>query len=126
LNQWWFSAVDTGANITTVSYAITLNGVNAQTIVSGLVTSQSYDPATGQIGPAYYLISGPSGFVDLLPGWNSPTHTLTVTGDITSAATPTAFFKGNFTFFNVVPEPTSVAALSIGALGLLIRRRRTK
>jgi hypothetical protein len=126
LNQWWFSAVDTTANLTTISYSITLNGVNANTTVAGLVTAQSYDPVSGQIGPQYYLIGGPSGFVDALPGWNGATHTLTVTDDLTAFGTPTAFFKGNFTFFNVVPEPTGVAALSIGALGLLIRRRKSK
>jgi len=126
LNQWWFSAIDTGANITTVSYAITLNGVNLNTIVAGLVTAQSFNPATGQVGPGYYLIDSTSGFVDLMPGWNPVTHTLTVTEDISAASTPTAFFKGNFTFFNVVPEPTGVAALAVGALGLLIRRRKSK
>jgi len=125
LNQWWFSAIDTSGNISTVSYSITLNGVNAGTAVTGLVTSQAYDPATGIVGPSYYLIDGTGGFVDLMPGWNPVTHTLTVTEDISTALTSTAFFKGNFTFFNVVPEPTPVAALAIGALGLLIRRRKS-
>jgi hypothetical protein len=126
LNQWWFSVIDTGADISTVSYAITLNGVTANTLVAGLVTSQSYDPVSGQVGPGYYLIDSTSGFVDLMSGWNPVTHTLTVTEDISASTTPTAFFKGNFTFFNVVPEPTGVAALAIGALGLLIRRRKSK
>jgi hypothetical protein len=126
LNQWWFSVVDTGANISTVSYAITLNGVSSQTAVTDLVTAQAFDPATGQVGPSYYLVDGSGGYVDLMPGWNPVTHTLTVTEDISLSTTPTAFFKGNFTFFNVVPEPTGVAALAIGALGLLVRRRKSK
>jgi len=117
LNQWWFSVADT-SNITTVSYSITINGITPLTTVTGLVTGWSY--SGGVVGPTNYITTP----IAMLAGAGPSSRTFTFTEDITSAATTTAFFKGNFQFTNVVPEPTGVAALAVGALGLLIRRRR--
>lgn len=132
LNQWWFSVTDT-VPITTVTYSITVNDINASTVVSGLITGQSYNSGTSVVGPQYYIITPIFTNVELYTGSNASTQTLTFTENITGSIdlntggpAMTAFFKGNFQFANVVPEPTGVAALAIGALGLLIRRRRTK
>jgi hypothetical protein len=125
LNQWWFSVTDT-ADITTVSYSITVNDVDANTQMTGLILAQSYNSATGVVGPQFYLIDPLFSNVETNPGWNPITDTLTITEDITGAFSTTAFFKGNIQFSEAVPEPTGVAALAVGALGLLIRRRRSK
>jgi len=122
LNQWWFSAVDTGGTLTTVTYDITVTGITPLTYVSGLVTGWTYDPSTGIVGPTNYITDFIGGFA----GPGGTTRTFSFTEDITADMTSTAFFKGNFQFTDVVPEPTGVAALAIGALGLLIRRRRAK
>jgi len=132
LNQWWFSAVD-NVPLTTVTYGITVNDINASTIVTGLIEAQSYVPATGVVGPQFYAITPIFYNVEAYTGSTASTQTVWFTENVTGAIDPntgglatTAFFKGNFQFANVVPEPTGVAALAIGALGLLIRRRRSK
>jgi len=119
LNQWWFSAIDTGGTLTTVTYDITVTGITPLTYVSGLVTGWAYNMTTGVVGPQNYITSFYNGFA----GPGPSTRTFAFTEDITSANTSTAFFKGNFQLTDVVPEPTGIAALAIGALGLLIRRR---
>jgi hypothetical protein len=125
LNQWWFSVVDS-SDITTVSYSITVTGVTSKTNVSGLVSGWSYNSTTGAVGSTAYIMTPINDNVETLTGSHAFTQTLTFTENIANADTKTAFFKGNFQLTNVVPEPTGVAALAIGALGLLIRRRRTK
>jgi len=127
LNQWWFSVGDTSA-INSVTYSVTVSDINASTLATGLITGQSYDPTTGVVGPQYYIITPFFFNVETLTGSTASTQTLNFTEVIATSGmgATTAFFKGNFQFTNVVPEPTGVAALSIGALGLLIRRRKSK
>ena len=138
LNQWWFSVADS-SDITSVTYQITLSGITSKTKVQGEITGQTY--IKGVIGPGMYSNTGNFNFnVDAATGSHAFTQTLDFTEYLTTGtdtdfdtyagaggpfATKSAFYKGNFTFFNVVPEPTSVAALAIGALGLVIRRRRS-
>jgi hypothetical protein len=140
INQWWFSAVDT-TDLTSVTYQITLTGITSKTKVQGEIQGQTYNSKTGVIGPAMYSNTGNFAFnVDAATGSNAITQTLDFTEYLSNGSntqfntfagaggpfnTMTAFYKANFTFTNVVPEPTGVAALAIGALGLLIRRRRS-
>jgi hypothetical protein len=138
LNQWWFSVTDTGADITSVSYSITLTGINATTKVSGLIMGYNY--VSGTAGKTVYTNTQDFGFnVEAATGSHAYTQTLDFTEYLSTGTntdfntyaasdinSKTAFYKANFQFTNVVPEPTGVAALSIGALGLLIRRRRSK
>jgi len=126
LNQWWFSVTDAAGPITSVTYSITLSGITASTVVTGLVEGQSFNPTTGAVGPGFYIISGIGTNVEAYTGSTAYRQTISFTENISASSTSTAFFKGNFQFANVVPEPTGIAALSIGALGLLIRRRRSK
>jgi len=127
LNQWWFSAVDTSGSLTTVTYSITISGITAASTVSGLITGWSFDSATGVVGPSNYDTDAFYHNIDLWTSSSASTQTLSFTENVTAPPTgsPTAFFKGNFQFTNLVPEPTGVAVLAIGALGLLVRRRRS-
>jgi len=126
LNQWWFSAVDTSGNLSTVQYSITLSGITANSTISGLITGWSFDSATGVVGATNYDTDAFYHNIDLWTNSSASTQTLTFTENVTTpGGSPTAFFKGNFQVTNLVPEPTGVAVLAIGALGLLVRRRRT-
>jgi len=141
LNQWWFSVVDS-SDITSVTYSITLSGITTHTKIQNEIMGYSYDGLPGGVGPQLYTNTGNFTFnIDVATGSTASTQTLNFTEFLTTGtntdfdryALPggpfsvnTAFFKANFTVLQVVPEPTGIAALTVGALGLLIRRRRTK
>jgi len=126
LNQWWFS-VASSSNISTVTYSVTLSGINANSAVSGLITAWNYNSTTGVVGPTNYLAS-PIFItsIDAYTGSTASTQTLNFVENISTVTSETAFFEGNLQFRNIgpVPEPSGIAAMSLGALGLLIRRRR--
>jgi len=147
LNQWWFSATGT-SDLTSVTYAITVTGITAKTKVSGEIMGFSYTGSTK--GSTIYSNSGNFSFnLETATGSHAFTQTLDFTeflgtgtntdfntyGDSYTSkgvligphawSTETAFYEGNFQFTNVVPEPSGVAAVAVGALGLLIRRRRS-
>jgi len=144
LNQWWFADVDS-TNITSVTYQMTVSDLTAISAVSFEVTVMPYtpqknNPGNGTVGKVPLFID------DLLPhnvfaitGSTAGTQTLDFTfnmgvgvntftnyyGNLASIP-DNAFYKANFQITNLVPEPTPVAVLAVGALGLLMRRRRSK
>jgi hypothetical protein len=61
-----------------------------------------------------------------LPGWDAMTNTLTLTFDLTSVAQPDLKITVNQNFKNIaaVPEPTALATVGFGIVGLIARRRR--
>jgi hypothetical protein len=147
-DTWWFSAVGT-SDLTSVTYALTVTGITSKTKVSGAIMGFSYNGTTK--GSTIYSNSGNFNFnVEAATGSHAFTQTLDFTeflgigtntnfntyGSISNSkglvigphawSTTMAFYEANFQVTNVVPEPTGVAALTIGALGLLIRRRRSK
>ena len=126
VNQWWFSAVDTSGHLGQITYQIKLSGINAYTSIAGLITADSYNKTTKQVGPTKYATNMFFGTVESLTGSTAATQVIDITTDISAAHVSTAFFKGNIQVFQAVPEPSSVAAMGIGAAGLLIRRRRSK
>jgi len=127
MSLWYFSDVDSSP-ITTVTYQITVSGIGPSTEVAGLIQAFSFDPATGNVGPTNYLTTPIFYNVDALDSSNANTQTLTFVENLQGAGfnVNNAYFEGNIQFLNAVPEPTGIAAVAVGALGLLIRRRRTK
>ena len=53
INGWWLTAVS-NAPVGTITYAITLSGINASSTVDYYLHAYSYNPTSGQIGPAHY------------------------------------------------------------------------
>jgi len=126
LDGWYFNAQASSGTIGDVTYQITLSGITPTTIVGGAIEVQSYDAATGVVGSAVYTQDVIVPFnVELTTLSTAYTQTFDITTNITAAATTTAFYEGNITIANVVPEPSGFAAVGFGALGLLIRRRRS-
>lgn len=144
LNQWWFADVDS-APISSVTYQMTVGNLTATSAVSFEVTVMPYTPNAGNPGNGV-VGKVPIFIADLLPhnvfaitGSSAATQTLDFTfnmgvgvdtftnyyGGLLSPPN-NAFYKANFQITNVVPEPTPVAVLAVGALGLLMRRRRSK
>jgi len=121
IQDWWFSAVEsqTNTNLGTLNFVINVSGVTPTSLLFGSVTVLPYNPVTNTQGSTAY------GTMPVLESIASGSATVSV--DVTNfAATQTAFIEGDFWVTDAVPEPAPVAVLGVGALGLLIRRRRSK
>jgi hypothetical protein len=124
VNSWVFTAVDT-SDIGLLNYDITLNHLTPGTEIFAVLTAYEYDPNHPTlIGSEYGTGLTVLNTVDAISGSSASTQTLDLGYDLTSFSTMDAEYKLNVTIANVVPEPTGIAALSLGALGLLARRRR--
>jgi hypothetical protein len=123
-NSWVFTAVDT-TDIGMLDYDITLNHLTPGTEIFAVLTAYQYDPSNPTlIGSEYGSGMTVLSTVDAITGSSASTQTLDLGYDLTQFSTMDAEYKLNVTIANAVPEPTGIAALSLGALGLLARRRR--
>jgi hypothetical protein len=123
LSGWYFTATDP-SDLGSVTYSLTITGVNANTYVAGLI--QSFNYVGGTAGSTNYVTTPIFYNVEALTGSSAFTQTVTFSQDLTGYSTTAAYFEGNIQVLNAVPEPAPVAVLGVGALGLLIRRRRSK
>jgi len=126
INGWWLTAVS-NAPVGTITYAITLSGINATSTIDYYLHAYSFNPTSGQIGPAHYGAGDVQNLVNIeaLTGSMASTQTIDISYNVGNH--DTAAYKLNADFYNVgpVPEPASIATMALGVTGLIIRRRRS-
>jgi hypothetical protein len=127
INKWWFIASQSSGTITQpLSYDVTLSGITANTSIFATLTAYKYNPATnsivgGALGPGLTVVKN----VDAYTGGTGSTQDIKFAYDVSSWNVSNVEYKLNVSVYNAVPEPTSVAAMAVGVIGLMIRRRRT-
>jgi len=125
INGWFFTAKESSGTITQpLTYDLTLSGINANTFVFATLTAFTYSPTTGvgaELGSGSQIL----GTVDSITGLTSYTQLLKFAYDVTPYNVNDVEYKLNVSVYNAVPEPTSVAAMAVGVVGLMFRRRRS-